>query len=114
MNDDRRVELYKEYLAAFNSKSLDGIKKYLSPDCTYVLRGKVVAQNRTEMLPAYTAHWEMLSKPVEILDIHSIENGVYVKLRDWDNSKDVEVDYLYDENGLQIEHIIKGITPFQT
>lgn len=114
MDDDHRVELYKEYLAAFNSKSLDGIKKCLSPDCICIHRGKVVAQNRTEMLPNYTAHWEMLSKPVEILDIHPIESGVYVKLRDWDNGKDVEVDYLYDENGLQIKHIIKEVNLFQT
>jgi hypothetical protein len=65
------------------------------------------------MLPKYTAHWKTLSNPIDILEIRPIEGGVWTLLRVHDEGRDGEVEYYFDEEGLQIKHIIKGFTPFE-
>lgn len=111
LDGDRLIELYKAYLAAFNAHSMSGIKDHLSPDCTAWYKGKKTALNREEMLPSYTAHWEKFQSPIEIEEIRPIDGGVWVMLRNRDQNQFVEVNYDYDENGLQIKHDIKGVTP---
>jgi hypothetical protein len=113
MNGDRHIELYKKYLAAFNARSLSGIKDCLSPDCTVEYQGKQASKNREEMLPNYPAHWKTLSGPIDILEIRPIEGGVWTLLRVHDEGRDGEIEYYFDEEGLQIKHIIKGFTPFE-
>ena len=109
---DQLIEDYKAYLAAFNAKSLSEIKEHLSPECTAYFQGKLCAESREDMLPTYTAHWEKWPTPVELLDIRAIESGVWTLLRDWDNRKDVEVEYIYNDKNLQIRHNIKEPIPF--
>jgi hypothetical protein len=65
------------------------------------------------MLPNYSAHWKTLSSPIDILEITPIEGGVWTVLRVHDEGRDMEVEYYFNEEGLQIKHIIKGITPFE-
>lgn len=113
MDGDRQIEMYKIYLAAFNARSLSGIKDCLAPTCTVEFQGKQVSNNREEMLPKYSAHWKTLSSPIDILEIKPIEGGVWTLLRVHDEDRDIEVEYYFNEEGLQIKHIIKGITPFE-
>lgn len=72
-----------------------------------------MSKNREDMLPNYTAHWAKLTKPVEIREIHAIADGVWVILRDWDAGHDVEVEYHYDSEDLQIWHDIKQTITFE-
>jgi hypothetical protein len=113
MNGDRHIELYKTYLAAFNAHSLTGIRDCLSPACTIEYQGRQASKNREEMLPNYPAHWKTLSNPIEILEIRPITGGVWTLLRVHDEGRDGEVEYYFDEEGLQIKHIIKGFTSFE-
>jgi len=113
MDGDRHIEMYKIYLAAFNARSLSGIKDCLAPSCTVEFQGKQASRNREEMLPNYSAHWKTLSSPIDILEITPIEGGVWTILRVHDEGRDMEVEYYFNEEGLQIKHIIKGITPFE-
>jgi hypothetical protein len=113
MDGDRHIELYKIYLAAFNARSLSGIKDCLAPTCTVEFQGKQVSKNREEMLPNYSAHWKTLSSPIDILEIKPIQGGVWTLLRVHDEDRDIEVEYYFNEEGLQIKHIIQGITPFE-
>lgn len=112
MTPDELVADYTTYLAAFNAKSFSGIKDHLSPDCTVYFQGKQIAKNRDEMLPTYPVHWEKWPTPVELLDIRPIESGVRTILRDWDNHRDMEVDYIYNDKNLHIKHDIKEPIPF--
>ena len=105
-----KIELYKQYLSAFNAHSLSEIEKCLSPDCTVEVKGKVHTRGRDAMLPNYTAHWERQGTPIEVREIKEIENGVWVILRDWDDGKELEVEYYYNDEGVQIKHNIKGIS----
>jgi hypothetical protein len=111
LNGDQLIELYKAYLAAFNCHSMSGIKDHLSPGCTSWSKGKQITRNREEMLPHYTEHWEKFQSPIEIEEIRPIDGGVWVMLKNHDGNQFVEVNYYYDENGLQIKHDIKGVTP---
>ena len=113
MTGDQLVESYKAYLAAFNAHSFSGIKSYISPDCTVDYNGRRLANSREDMLPTYPAHWEKYPSGIELQEIRPIESGVWVRLRNWEQGKDLEVEYLYDENGLQIKHIIKEVKPFK-
>jgi hypothetical protein len=112
-NPQELVADYKAYLAAFNAKSFDGIKEHLSPECTVYFKGKETAKSREEMLPTYPAHWKKWPTPIELLDIRPIESGVWTMLRDWDNRKDIEVEYFYNDKNLQIRHNIKEPIPFK-
>ena len=66
------------------------------------------------MIPSYLAHREKLSKPIEILDIRPIQDGIYVMLRDWVSGKDLEVEYFYNESVLHIKHDVKEVKSIQT
>jgi hypothetical protein len=110
MDDSQRIQAYKAYLDAFNRHSLKEIESFLSPDCTAEKDGNILSKNREEMLPNYTSHWERISSPIELLDIGAIESGVWVKLRSPDENYDLEVDYYYNNEGMQVKHVIKGVT----
>jgi len=112
MTPEELIADYKAYLAAFNAKSLDEIKEHLSPDCTVYFKGERIAKSRDDMLPTYSAHWKKWPTPIELLDIHPIASGVRTMLRDWDNRKDMEVEYFYNDKNLQIRHNIKEPIPF--
>lgn len=112
MTDDERVESYKAYLAAFNNKDFEGIKSYLSPDCTVIFDGRQVKDNREEMLPTYPDHWQKWPTPIELREIRPIENGVWVTLRNLDTEKELELEYYYDEEDLQIQHVVKDVRPY--
>ena len=71
-----------------------------------------MAKTRDEMLPTYPVHWEKWPTPIELLDIRPIKSGVRTILRDWDNHRDLEVDYIYNDKNLQIKHDIKETIPF--
>jgi hypothetical protein len=118
MNPDSLIELYKTYLAAFNAHSLDEVKQCLSPDCSVFVEfnGKTLANNRDEMLPGYKSDFEgtKFLKPVELLEIGALGNGVWTKLRNHNDDKVVEVEYYYNDEGLQVRHVIKSVAPFKT
>jgi hypothetical protein len=112
LTPDELIADYKAYLTAFNAKSFTGIKEHLSPDCTVHFKGKQIAKSREDMLPTYPAHWKKWPTPVELLDIRPIESGVWTMLRDWDNRRDMEVEYFYNDMNLHIRHNIKEPVPF--
>jgi hypothetical protein len=118
MNPDSLIELYKTYLAAFNAHSLDEVKQCLAADCSVFVEfnGKTLANNRDEMLPGYKSDFEgtKFSKPVELLEIRAFENGVWTSLRNHNDDKVIEVEYYYNDEGLQIRHVIKSVAPFKT
>ena len=107
LNDEQRIDVWKAYLAAFNAHSLEGIRDALSPECQVEYKGKISANNREEMLPNYSRHWERYPTPIELLSIRPFENGLWVRLRSWDEGKDIKVEYFYDDSGKQIKHIIQ-------
>jgi hypothetical protein len=111
LNDEQRIAAYKGYLAAFNEKSLTKIKEYLSPDCVTVYKGEV--NNYEGMIPTYTAHWEREPSPIELREIRPIKDGVWVMLRNVDKCYDLEVEYYYNEEGLQIKHDIKPVIYYE-
>jgi hypothetical protein len=110
---DQLIESYKAYLAAFNAHSISGIKSYISPDCIVDFNGKILANSREDMLPKYPAHWEKYPSAIELLEIRPIQGGVWVRLRSPNEGKDLELEYLYNEEGLQIKHVFKEIKPFK-
>ena len=110
---NRYIELYIPYLAAFNDHSLSAIETFLSPKCTADFRDTKILKDRSEMLPTYPAHWAKQTKPIEIREIHGIADGIWVILRDWDAGHDVEVEYHFDGDDLQIWHDIKRTIPFE-
>jgi hypothetical protein len=109
LSEAERLAIYRDYLHAFNTKSLEGIKSHLSPRCTAIWAGG--SNTYEQMLPTYPAHWERSPNGVELLEIKAIDNnGVWTMLRDGDGGMDIEVDYFFDEEGLMILHDIKGVT----
>lgn len=114
MTDEERIKHYKAYLAAFNTKSYEGIKSYIHPDCTVNFRGKKLAHSREDMLPTYPAHWAKMPSPIELREIRPIKDGVWTMLRSPDDGNYVEVEYFYNEEGLFIHHNIIDAKPFAT
>src|SRR5271154_4298025 len=112
MKGDELIEHYNLYLTDFNAKNLKGIKFHLSPECFVVYNGKIVSKDREEMLPNYIKHWTESSRvrSVEILEIKPIKCGVWTLLRSWDERKDVEVEYYFNEEGKHVKHLIKSVT----
>jgi len=113
MDDSQRIESYKAYLDAFNQHSLSKTLAFLSPNCVGERDGKVLSKSRDEMVPNYLSHWERIKSPIELLDIRAIESVVWVKLRSPDEGYDAEVEYFYNEEGLQIKHAIKKVTKWK-
>jgi hypothetical protein len=114
MDGDRLIELYKTYLAAFNAHSLEGVKECLSPTCCALIAftGKQI-HSRAELLPQYIDDFASgrFSQPITIREIRPINRGVWVTLINPNDGKDVEVEYYYNEEGLQIFHLIKSVNP---
>jgi hypothetical protein len=110
MEHTQLIELWHRYLAAFNSHSLLALKEYYDPTCHIIVDGQVLAHDRDSMMVNYTDIWAKMIKekktPVEAIEIRPIENGLSVVLREGSNPKLATVEYLYNEKGLQIAHIL--------
>src|SRR5271154_7131733 len=97
---DERVKEFKAYLEAFNDKSYERIKIYLSPDCTGSFEGREVARSREEMLPRYLERWDKSSAPIELKEIRPIENGVWTLLWNKNTGNTIEAEYFFNEENL--------------
>jgi hypothetical protein len=114
LTDDERIKQFKAYLEAFNDKSYERIKSYLSPDCTGIIEGRQVAGSREEMLPRYLERWKKSSAPIELKEICPIENGVWTLLWNKDTGNAIEAEYFYNEENLHIKHVVKARLPFKS
>ena len=110
MDHAHLIELWHGYLAAFNSHSLLALKEFYDPKCTIIVDGQVFAKDRDAMMVNYPDIWAKMDKenrsPVVAVDIRPIENGLSVDLREGNEEKITTVEYLYNEKGLQIAHIV--------
>ena len=107
MDTRRLVEVWHGYLTAFNSHCLLALKDYYDPTCKVIVDGEVVAPDRNSMMVNYADVWrKMGQQKVEALDIKPIEHGLRVILRINSDKKDITADYLYNEKGLQIAHVL--------
>jgi hypothetical protein len=70
---------------------LSAIKEYYDPTCHIILDGQVLAHDRDSMMVNYTDIWAKMIKekktPVEAIEIHPIENGLSIVLREGSNPK---------------------------
>ena len=108
MDNKDLLERFHAYLAAFNSHSLLALKEYYDPKCIIVVDGETVAKDRNSMMVNYADFWAKMKKPVEAVDITPIKDGLLVILRDPNEGKDTEVEYIYNDKGLQVAHIVNG------
>ena len=109
MDTRRLLEIWHGYLAAFNSHCLLALKEYYDPTCQIVLDGDILAPDRNSMMVNYADVWaKMGTQAVEALDVKPIEHGLKVVLRIRSDGKDITVDYLYNNKGLQIAHILNS------
>jgi hypothetical protein len=110
MDSTRLIEHWHKYFAAFNSHSLLALKEFYDPDCQIVLDGEILAFDRNSMLVNYADIWAKMKTPVEALDIRPIDHGLSVLMRDRTEGEDGTVEYLYNEKGLHIAHIVNTKT----
>jgi len=110
MDHSRMVELWHQYIAAFNSHSLLCLKEFYDPHCSIVLNGEVLARDRDSMMVNYPDIWaKMVNEkrtPVKAVEIRPIEHGLSVDLQEGSDPKQTTVKYLYNDKGLQIAHIL--------
>jgi hypothetical protein len=101
------IDRWHGYLAAFNSHCLLDLKEFYHPNLKVIIDGAIIGSNRDSMMVFYADVWrKMGTLKVEPLDIKPTEHGLQVLLRIPSDKKDVTIDYLYDDKGLQIAHII--------
>jgi hypothetical protein len=114
MTEDELITAYKRYLADFNRHDISAIEKHLAPNCEFWTDHgtRLLNKGRETMLPNYVNHWKILQTDIELREIKPIKSGVWTRLRNWDESKDFDFEYWYDENDQQCRHVFMGAHPF--
>jgi hypothetical protein len=111
METDRLIEIWHKYFAAFNSHSMLALQEFYDWNCQIIVDGEIVANDRNSMMVNYADVWEKMgTTPVEALEIRPIENGLSVLMRDRTEGEDGTVEYLINEKGLHIAHIVNTKT----
>jgi hypothetical protein len=111
METSRLIELWHDYFAAFNSHSMLALQEFYDRNCQIIVDGEIVANDRNSMMVNYADVWEkMNTTPVEALEVTPIEHGLSVLMRDRTEGEDGTVEYLYNDKGLHIAHIVNTKT----
>jgi len=111
METARLTEIWHDYLAAFNSHSMLALQEFYDRSCQIIVDGEIVANDRNGMMVNYADVWaKMKTTPVEALEIHPIEHGLSVLMRDRTEGEDGVVEYLFNDKGLHIAHIVNTKT----
>ncbi|KAJ3302644.1 hypothetical protein HDU93_006583, partial [Gonapodya sp. JEL0774] len=112
MTNDRKAEaLLRDYIEAYNSRSITRIRDHLDPDCKVFFDGKLAHSGRHSMLPTYTSDWEAADAkrpplwPTEdsMVDIVGAlmesskcdEGGPRIRVTLWSKILDMDVDVTY-------------------
>jgi hypothetical protein len=107
METNRLIELWHDYFSAFNSHSMLALQVFYDRNCQIIVDGEIVANDRNSMMVNYADVWEkMKTTPIEALEIHPIEHGLSVLMRDRTEGEDGTVEYLFNNKGLHIAHIV--------
>jgi len=107
MDHELRLERFHGYLKAFNAHSLLELKQFYHPNCKVIIDGEIIAHDRNSMMVNYADVWrEMGTRTVDALDIKGIQHGLRVVLRIPSDAKDITVEYIFDDDGLQIAHFL--------
>lgn len=106
------IELYKSYLATFNTSDLDATLSFLSPRCTATsYRLPDLHPTREEMRSSYAKEFASRTTPVTLRSIKEITRnepgvlgtrGVRVELLDAENQHALTINYWYalDDDGV--------------
>jgi hypothetical protein len=108
MADPNFIELYKSYLATFNTFDIDATLSYLSPRCTAkIFHLPDLHPTREDMRGSYLKDFASRSTPVTLREIKEITRsgdgvvgtkGVWVELLDADNKRLLSINYWYDRD----------------
>ena len=115
MTGDELIAAYKRYLADFNRHDIAAIEQHLAPGCEFWTdKGtRQLTKGRDLVLPNYVNHWKILRTEIELREIKPIKGGVWTRLRNWDESRDLDFEYWYDENNQHCRHVFMGAHPFE-
>lgn len=105
------VELWKQYLDAFNRFSYPEVRACISSDCEFWFRGKLLQKNDWDHVENnYRGHWALPGCVVTIHTIEECDDGVLTELVDHARGKLLTIKYFYALEGdkwLQVKHDIK-------